>query len=122
MTLLAEIEQFLMVTGMPATRFGVLAFGNPAFVAEVRNGRVCREFVTARARKFMAENQDWKPKPPKKKRIDDRRSPHPGQTQVRKTEKDREAIVLDRTPCFNCGVRADIGCHHQPKSEPVRIA
>ncbi|KHA63419.1 hypothetical protein NI18_16025 [Sphingomonas sp. Ant20] len=26
--------------------------------------------------------------------------------------------VLDRTPCFRCGIRADLGCDHQPASAP----
>ncbi len=29
--------------------------------------------------------------------------------------------VLDRTPCFRCGIRADIGCDHQPASAPYII-
>jgi len=29
--------------------------------------------------------------------------------------------VLDRTPCFRCGIRADIGCDHQSASAPYII-
>lgn len=30
-------------------------------------------------------------------------------------------VVIDRTPCRFCGVRADIGCAHQPISVPIPI-
>lgn len=30
-------------------------------------------------------------------------------------------IVIDRTPCPFCGIRADIGCKHQPVSVPITI-
>lgn len=29
--------------------------------------------------------------------------------------------VIDRTPCFRCGIRADLGCHHQPASIPYAL-
>jgi hypothetical protein len=29
--------------------------------------------------------------------------------------------VIDRTPCFRCGIRADIGCHHQAASIPYAL-
>ena len=29
--------------------------------------------------------------------------------------------VLDRTPCFRCGIRADLGCEHQAPSVPYII-
>ncbi len=29
--------------------------------------------------------------------------------------------VLDRTPCFRCGIRADLGCDHQAASAPYII-
>lgn len=32
------------------------------------------------------------------------------------------AQVVNRDPCFKCGVRGDIGCKHQPASLPTTIA
>jgi hypothetical protein len=29
--------------------------------------------------------------------------------------------VIDRTPCFRCGIRADIGCRHQAASTPYDL-
>lgn len=40
-------------------------------------------------------------------------SPYP---QAQKRMEEREAVlarVVNRDPCFKCGVRADIGCKHQ---------
>jgi len=33
------IEQFLQATGMPATRFGINALGDPSLVSQIRKGR-----------------------------------------------------------------------------------
>ena len=117
--LLTEIQQYLHDTGMTKTMFGRTVFKNKNFVGDLEEGRKCGDIVTQRVRDFMAANPDWKPKPKKKGRP--RNSPHPNQYRVIKTEKDANLIVIDRTPCFNCGVRADVGCHHQPKSTPERL-
>ena len=29
--------------------------------------------------------------------------------------------VIDRTPCFRCGIRADLGCQHQAASIPYAL-
>lgn len=53
MTLLDEIEQFLVRTGMTATAFGKEAMGDPRFVFQLREGRECRQATRLRARKFV---------------------------------------------------------------------
>jgi hypothetical protein len=51
--LIREIEVFLRRTGMPWTRFGRLAAGDPRFVADLRNGRTPRPATVKRVEHFM---------------------------------------------------------------------
>ena len=39
-----------------------------------------------------------------------------------RTSARRPVVAVDRTPCFSCGTRKDLGCHHHPRSEPMEIA
>lgn len=52
--LLRQIERFLRQTGMPWTKFGRLAIGDPRFVHDLRNGREPREAMTRRVQTFMS--------------------------------------------------------------------
>jgi hypothetical protein len=137
MTLLHEIETYLKRTGMAAARFSTLAMGDPGFVMRLRKARECKERSVVRCREFMAANPNGVPKPkreaaprllkrklPKRaptKYNDGYKAPSPGFNRSHNRIDLSGVVIIDRTPCFNCGVRADIGCHHQPKSEPVRI-
>ncbi|MBB4859061.1 hypothetical protein HNO88_002387 [Novosphingobium chloroacetimidivorans] len=51
--ILSQVERFLRATGMPWTRFGRLAAGDPRLVADMRNGRVPRPSMEARLEQFM---------------------------------------------------------------------
>jgi hypothetical protein len=51
--LIRNIERFLRQTGMPWTRFGRLATGDPRFVADLRNGREPRPETVTRVEHFM---------------------------------------------------------------------
>ncbi len=53
-TLLGEIDRYLRVTGMPATKFGRLAVGDPRLVGDLRRGRMPRDKLVARVEAFMA--------------------------------------------------------------------
>jgi hypothetical protein len=50
---LRDIERFLRATGMPWTKFGRLAVGDPRIVADLRNGRVPRPAMERRLEHFM---------------------------------------------------------------------
>jgi hypothetical protein len=50
---LRRIERFLRATGMPWTKFGRLAVGDPRIVADLRNGRVPRPSMERRLEHFM---------------------------------------------------------------------
>lgn len=54
MTILAEIEQFLVETGMSPYRFGKLSKGNTALVFHLRAGRGIQPKTVAAIRAFMA--------------------------------------------------------------------
>lgn len=51
--ILPRVERFLRATGMPWTRFGRLAAGDPRLVADMRNGRVPRPSMEGRLEHFM---------------------------------------------------------------------
>jgi len=50
---LRRIERFLRATGMPWTKFGRLAVGDPRIVADLRNGRTPRPDMERRLEHFM---------------------------------------------------------------------
>jgi len=50
---LRRIERFLRTTGMPWTKFGRLAVGDPRIVADLRNGRTPRPDMERRLEHFM---------------------------------------------------------------------
>lgn len=56
--LLRRVERFLRVTGMPWTKFGRLAAGDPRLVADLRNGRTPRPAMERRVEHFMNEFQE----------------------------------------------------------------
>jgi len=51
--LINRIERFLRETGMPWTKFGRLAAGDPRFVQDLRNGRIPRAATARRVEQFM---------------------------------------------------------------------
>lgn len=51
--LVSRIERFLRQTGMPWTKFGCLAVGDPRFVEDLRNGRLPRPRTEKRVEHFM---------------------------------------------------------------------
>lgn len=50
---IAKIDDFLHKTGMPWSRFGRLATGDPRFVEDVRNGRTLRPRTEQRVAAFI---------------------------------------------------------------------
>ena len=57
MHLLRTIERFLRATGMPATKFGREAMGDPRFVLDLRNGRDPRQVTVDRVNAYLAGRQ-----------------------------------------------------------------
>ena len=53
MYLLKEVEKYLRQNGIPPTRFGRDAVGDPRFVLDLRNGRDPRPRTVARVRAFL---------------------------------------------------------------------
>ena len=54
MTLLRRIENFMAETGVPATRIGREAVGDPRLVRDIRNGRQIGPEVAARLDAYLA--------------------------------------------------------------------
>ena len=57
MHLLRAIEKHLRQTGIPHTRFGRDAVGDPRFVADLRNGRELRCGTEQRVRAYLERSQ-----------------------------------------------------------------
>lgn len=55
MHLLREVEKFLRHNGIPATRFGREAMGDPRFVFDLRNGRDPRPQTVNRVLAYLQE-------------------------------------------------------------------
>jgi hypothetical protein len=49
------VERFLRQTGLPPTKFGRMAAGDPRLVLDMRNGRELGEQMSNRLRDFMAD-------------------------------------------------------------------
>jgi hypothetical protein len=52
-----EIDRYLRATGMPATRFGRLAVGDPRLVGDLRRGRMPRDKMIAQVEAFIARRR-----------------------------------------------------------------
>ncbi|MEG3169937.1 hypothetical protein U1737_17235 [Sphingomonas sp. LB3N6] len=57
MTVLVKIDRYLRQTGMPMTKFGRLAVGDPRLVHDLRRGRQPREPMVARIELFIAADR-----------------------------------------------------------------
>lgn len=53
MTILMKIDRYLRQTGMPMTKFGRLAVGDPRLVHDLRRGRQAREPMVAKIETFI---------------------------------------------------------------------
>lgn len=54
MTVLMKIDRYLQHTGMPMTKFGRLAVGDPRLVHDLRRGRQPRPRMVVRIEAFIA--------------------------------------------------------------------
>ena len=68
MEMLRAIEAYLARTGMPATRFGRLAVGDPRLVGDLHNGRAPRSAVRERVVRFIAAHPTPTPARPRGRR------------------------------------------------------
>ena len=53
MNILRQVEKFLKISNMPATKFGREAVKDPRFVSDLRTGREPRPQTIARVRAFL---------------------------------------------------------------------
>ncbi len=58
MTLLKAIEKHLEATGVPPTRFGREAVGDPRLVPDLRHGRTAQPRTEAKLRAYMAVRRE----------------------------------------------------------------
>lgn len=59
--LLAAIDLFCRVKHMPQSRFGRNALGDPNFVGQLRDGRVCNEWTIRRVSNYIERNCQEEP-------------------------------------------------------------
>lgn len=58
MHLLSMIERYLRESGIPASRFGRDAMGDPGFVANLRRGREPRDGTIRRVQAYIVQARD----------------------------------------------------------------
>ena len=58
MAILGKVERYLRKHGIPQTKFGRLAVGDPRLVGDLRNGREMRAATLARVEAFMAAGRE----------------------------------------------------------------
>lgn len=58
MAILGKVERYLRQHGIPQTKFGRLAVGDPRLVGDLRNGRELRPGTRARVEAFMAAHTE----------------------------------------------------------------
>lgn len=56
--LLEDIRAHCALWGIPPTKFGMDAVGDPSFVSALENGRDCRSKTVRKVRAFMAATPD----------------------------------------------------------------
>lgn len=58
MAILGKVERYLRKHGIPQTKFGRMAVGDPRLVGDLRNGRELRDGTRARIEAFMAAHRE----------------------------------------------------------------
>jgi hypothetical protein len=117
--LLARIEDYMSTHRLPATFLSKHAVKNVNFIADMRKGCVALHRTMDMMEKFLDENPNGIAY---KGRVStDDYIGYDAIMAQRFERMDANAFIVDRDPCFQCGVRKDIGCQHHPKSEPVAL-
>jgi len=117
--MMVRVEHYMATHGLPATFLSKHAVNNTNFIADVRKGCVALHRTMDMMEKFLDENPNGIPY---KGRVStDDYIGYDAIMQKRWDAMQINAVVVDRDPCFKCGVRKDIGCAHHPKSEPVPL-
>lgn len=133
--LLDQIERYLIRTGMTAVSFGHHALDRMNFMSTLRRGSRPQPRTYQQCYAFMDKFPDGKfakkalekkseserKREIRRKALEHRKSLNPN-GHVSRSVLIGPVVVVDRTPCFMCGTRGDIGCEHYPPSEPVTIA
>ncbi len=60
---IAEVEEFISVSGLSKTAFGIAAVGDPSFVRQLHEGRSPSLRTVERVRAFIAAKSCLLPKP-----------------------------------------------------------
>jgi hypothetical protein len=105
MSVLREIEQYILRTGVAPSAFGRKVVNDASLVNRLLKGSICGEGVAQKCRAFMRRHPNGFGKQNFKPRL---RAMDSG------LKLSDAKIIADRTPCFKCGVRRDYGCEHWP--------
>jgi len=117
--LMIRVEHYLREHGLPAAFLSKHAVKNLSFIADVRKGCIPLHRTMDMMEKFLDENPNGVPY--KGRNTEGDYIGYDAIMQKRWDAMQINALVVDRDPCFKCGVRKDIGCKHHPKSEPVPL-
>jgi hypothetical protein len=117
--LLIRVEEYLIEHDIPQTQLSEEAMGHNSFIIDMRNGSTPLLSSINRMNDFLDDNPDgfFRPKP-----SEVRQPISMSEFEARQRAKyDASVVVVRRDPCFLCGVRGDIGCSHQMRSEAIPL-
>jgi hypothetical protein len=107
--LIARVDQFLDDNKVSKTGFGSRFSNSNNFVDLLRNGRELRPETVDKLLAFMAlhEGRNTLPKS---------RAHYKRMQKVNEDSYQSTYQIVERNPCWRCGIRAEIGCDHQSPS------
>ncbi len=117
---LFKAERYISMHGIPATFLSEKATGNMSLIGDIRSGCIPRHESMDKLEAFMEANPNGVPyRGPVQPRSDV--VGYDEIMAIRRGKFSADALVVDRDPCYKCGVRKDVGCKHSPKTEPVPL-
>lgn len=116
--LIRAVQSYLRKTKTNYNRLVTAAGVNPSVRTDVKKrGKRLTMKTAEKLRAAMRQNPNGIPKEQHKQTVI-RRTRERLTRVKRKTQQAYPAqlVRVDRTPCFKCGIRKDIGCEHFPKA------
>lgn len=118
--LLFRAERYITTYGLPASFLSKRATGNINFISDVQAGSIPRHHSMDALEAFMDANPngvDYQPRVPGGKETID----YHDMMETRRMKASPHAVVVNRDPCWKCGVRGDFGCEHRAAVEAVPL-
>lgn len=118
--LLERIETYLLINDLSASYIGAKAGLHCRYVQDLRDGVTPRHNSMDVMEAFLDANPDGVDYKPRNAAPDNAVS-YTSLLEMSRAKESPAAFVVNRDPCFKCGVRRDIGCEHHAASAPIPL-